>query len=364
MRHNALFFRSGIDKKVSCYLCPHKCVISHNKFGYCGVRQNIEGKLYSLIYGEISSAGADPIEKKPLYHFYPGSSTFSVGSLGCNMRCRHCQNWQIAHSTVKNGNRSTTYISPERLIELTLENHCQGISWTYNEPTIWIEYAIDSSKLAKGKGLYTVFVTNGYIELEALDAIGPFLDAYRVDIKGFDDYKANHASETEMQISSELQDARYCFYKDVANVKSVKPILDATIRAKTKWHMHVEIITNIVPGYNDDAEELRQIARWIVQNLGDETPWHLSKFYPYLDLSQVAQTPLSTLELAREIGVEEGLKYVYTGNVPGHKWENTYCQECGNMLIERAGFSVKTSFLKNRMCPQCGFRIPIIGNFN
>ncbi|MDR4505591.1 MAG: AmmeMemoRadiSam system radical SAM enzyme [Candidatus Scalindua sp.] len=364
MKHNALFYRSVSGKKVSCDLCPHKCVISHNEFGYCGVRQNIDGKLYSLIYGEISSAGADPIEKKPLYHFYPGSSTFSVGSLGCNMRCRHCQNWQIAHSTAKNSTRSTTYISPERLIELTLENRCQGISWTYNEPTIWIEYAIDSAKLAKSKDLYTVFVTNGYIELDALDAIGPFLDAYRVDIKGFDGCKAHHVSETEMQTSPRLQDARYCFYKDVANVKSVKPILDATIRAKTKWNMHVEIITNIVPGYNDDAEELHEIARWIVRHLGDETPWHLSKFYPYLGLSQVAQTPISTLELARKIGVEEGLKYVYTGNVPGHKWENTYCHECGKMLIERAGFSVITSFLENLMCPQCGFRIPIIGNLN
>ena len=317
-----------------------------------------------MIYGEVSSAAADPIEKKPLYHFYPGSYTFSIGSLGCNMRCHHCQNWQIAHSSADSPNRDASYISPERLIHLTLQNGCKGISWTYNEPTIWIEYAIDCAKLAKEKELYTVFVTNGYIESEALDAIGPYLDAYRVDIKGFDDYKVNQTPETEIEKSSKLQDSRYCFYRKVANVKSVKPILDATIRAKSKWNMHVEIITNIVPGFNDNPEELHEIARWIVKNLGEETPWHLSKFYPYLALSNVPQTPISTLELARQIGVEAGLSYVYTGNVPGHKWENTYCHECEELLIKRAGFSVKTSVLENGKCPKCGCKIPIVGNFN
>ncbi|MCP5005636.1 MAG: radical SAM protein [Planctomycetes bacterium] len=363
MKHDARFYRSVNDKKILCTLCPHKCVISNNEFGNCGARKNIEGKLYSLIYGEISSACADPIEKKPLYHFHPGSSTFSVGSLGCNMHCRHCQNWQIAHATINGSSRETTFVSPERLIQLTLENKCQGISWTYNEPAIWIEYVIDSAMLAKKKDLYTVFVTNGYIEPEALDALGPFLDAYRVDIKGFNDYKTNNSSKSETEIRPKPQESRHRFYRDVANIMSVKPILDAVIRAKTKWNMHVEIVTNVVPGYNDDPDELRAIAYWIVQNLGDQTPWHLSKFYPYLELSQVAQTPISTLELARVIGTEEGLKYVYTGNVPGHKWENTYCQECNRILIERIGFSIKTSFLKNGMCPKCGFKIPIVWDF-
>jgi pyruvate formate lyase activating enzyme len=206
-------------------------------------------------------------------------------------------------------------------------------------------------------------VTNGYVELEALDAIGPYLDAYRVDIKGFDSYKTKETSDTEIKVSAELQDSRHCFYRDVANVKSVKPILEATIRAKSKWNMHVEIITNVVPDYNDDTEELHEIARWIVQNLGDMTPWHLSRFYPYLELSHVPPTPVSTLELARKIGIEEGLKFVYTGNVPGHKWENTYCYGCGKMLVERVGFYVKTFEIKNGICTKCESKIPIVGAF-
>jgi len=363
MKHEALFYHSEDDKKVSCCLCPHRCVIADGKLGYCGVRKNIDGKLYSMIYGRISSACADAIEKKPLYHFHPGSYTFSIGSLGCNMRCSHCQNWQIAHSRADNGGRDTSYISPEELVNLSLKNKCSGISWTYNEPTIWIEYAIDGARLAKKKGQYTVFVTNGYIEPEALDAIGPYLDAYRVDIKGFDSNRQHDVLEADIEVSAELQDSRHCFYRDVANVKSVRPILDAAIRAKSKWDMHVEIITNVVPGYNDDIEELHEIAGWIVQNLGDETPWHISRFHPYLDLSHVPSTPISTLETARKIGVEEGLKYVYTGNVPGHKWENTYCHSCGEMLIERVGFGVKTFEIKDGMCTKCGANIPIVGGF-
>ena len=363
MKHEALFYNVEDGKKVSCYLCPHRCVIADGKLGYCGVRKNIDGKLYSMIYGMVSSACADAIEKKPLYHFYPGSETFSVGTLGCNMRCSHCQNWQIAHTRVDKTTRDTSYISPEELVNLSLEYKCKGISWTYNEPTIWIEYAIDSAKIAKEKGQYTVFVTNGYIEPDALDSIGPYLDAYRVDIKGFDMDRKNGVPETEMEVNDKLQDSRHCFYRDVANVKSVRPILEAAIRAKSKWNMHVEIITNVVPGYNDDTEEIHAIARWIVRNLGDKTPWHLSRFHPYLELSHVPSTPVSTLEMARNIGVEEGLKYVYTGNVPGHKWENTYCHGCGKMLIERVGFSVRTFDIKDGLCTKCGANIPIVGGF-
>ena len=359
MKHKALFYSQDHDNRVNCHLCPHKCVIADGKLGYCGVRKNIGGELYSLIYGKVSSAGVDAIEKKPLYHFYPGSSTFSIGSLGCNMRCRHCQNWEIAHSGVDNSSRDASYVSPEELISLTLENKCKGISWTYNEPTIWMEYAIDGAKLAKEEGLYTVFVTNGYIELGALDAIGPYLDAYRVDIKGFNGYKMNEASETKAGTRTKGQD----FYRDVTNIKSIKPILDAAVRAKSEWNMHVEVVTNVVPGYNDDTEGLHGIARWIVQNLGDDTPWHLSRFHPYLELSHVSATPIPTLELAREIGVGEGLKFVYAGNVPGHKWENTYCYGCGNMLMERRGFHVKTFKIDDSQCVYCGVNIPIVGGF-
>ena len=363
MRHEALFYQVEDDNKVSCHLCPHRCVIADGKLGYCGVRKNIDGNLFSMIYGRVSSACADAIEKKPLYHFFPGSHTFSIGSLGCNMRCGHCQNWQIAHSRIDDSDRDTYYISPQELVRRSIENKCKGISWTYNEPTIWLEYAIDGAKLAKEKGLYTVFVTNGYIEPDALDAIGPFLDAYRVDIKGLDSYTTKGSSGIDIKIGDELEDARHCFYRDVTGIKSVKPILNAAIRAKSKWDMHVEIITNVVPGYNDDTEELHDIARWIVQNVGDETPWHVSRFHPYLELSHIPSTPVSTLESAREIGTEEGLKYVYIGNVPGHEWENTYCHSCGKMLIERAGFSVRTFEIRDGMCINCNAKIPIVGGF-
>jgi pyruvate formate lyase activating enzyme len=363
MRHEALFYQAEEGKKVGCHLCPHRCVIAEGKLGYCGVRENIDGKLFSMIYGRVSSACADAIEKKPLYHFFPGSRTFSIGSLGCNMRCGHCQNWQIAHSRTDNSGRGTSYLSPEELVRRTIENRCKGVSWTYNEPTIWIEYAIDSAKLAKEKGLYTVFVTNGYIEPDALDAIGPFLDAYRVDIKGLDGYTARDSSGTDIKVSGELQGPMHSFYRDVTGIKSVKPILNAAVRAKSKWNMHVEIITNVVPGYNDSTEELHGIAGWIMQDLGDETPWHVSRFHPYLELSHVSSTPVSTLESAREIGIEEGLKYVYIGNVPGHEWENTYCHSCGKMLIERVGFSIRTVEIKDGTCTNCNTRIPIVGGF-
>ena len=361
MKHEALFSKAENDKRVSCHVCPHICVIADGKLGYCGTRKNIDGKLFSMIYGSVSSACADAIEKKPLYHFFPGSHTFSIGSLGCNMRCGHCQNWQIAHSGIENSDRETSYISPEKLVALSLKNRCKGISWTYNEPTIWLEYAIDGAKLAKKKGLYTVFVTNGYIGPEALDAIGPFLDAYRVDIKGFDSSMAKVPSGTDIKVSDDLQDSRHRFYRDVTGIKSVRPILDAAIRAKSKWDMHVEIVTNVVPDYNDGTEEFHDIARWIVQNLGDETPWHVSRFHPYLELSHVPSTPVATLESAREIGVEEGLKYVYIGNVPGHKWENTYCHSCGKMLIERDGFSVRMYEIRDGLCTNCNAKVPIVG---
>jgi len=338
-------------------------VIADGKLGYCGVRKNIDGKLFSMIYGRVSSACADSIEKKPLYHFFPGSHTFSIGSLGCNMRCGHCQNWQIAHSSIDNSDRDTSYISPEELVHRSVESGCKGISWTYNEPTIWLEYAIDGAKLAKEKGLYTVFVTNGYIEPDALDAIGPFLDAYRVDIKGLESYTTKTDSVTDIKISDELQDSRHCFYRDVTGIKCVKPILNAAVRAKSKWNMHVEIVTNVVPGYNDSTEDLHNIPRWIVQNLGDETPWHVSRFHPYLELSRVPSTPISTLETAREIGTEEGLKYVYIGNVPGHEWENTFCHNCGKMLIERSGFSIRTFEIREGMCTNCNAKIPVVGGF-
>ncbi|MFQ5863402.1 MAG: AmmeMemoRadiSam system radical SAM enzyme [Candidatus Brocadiales bacterium] len=340
-KHEALFYEpTGEDNRVQCFLCPHRCVIAPGRLGFCGARRNIDGKLYSLIYGCVSSACADPVEKKPLYHFYPGSVVYSIGSLGCNMRCGDCQNWQIAHATLDKTSERTEALSPEQLINYAKKSGSQGVAWTYNEPIIWMEYAIDSAKLAKAEGLYTVFVTNGYVEAGALDAIGPYLDAFRVDFKG------------------RLEGSR--FYKEVAKIKDPRPILDATIRAKDKWDMHVEVITNVVPGYNDSSDELKDIAKTVKENLGKDTPWHVTRFHPYLELSHLHPTPVEKLEEAWDIGRNMGLNYVYIGNVADHPGENTYCANCKQLLIERLRYYVSIVGLEDGKCKFCDHSVPIV----
>lgn len=294
--HEALFYEPLDNNRVHCTLCPHDCRVGEGRVGVCGVRKNENGKLYSLIYGQVSSIHNDPIEKKPLYHFHPGTFCLSIGTLGCNMRCGHCQNWQISH--VKLGKdiediEGTEYISPEELIKIAEMQKSAGIAWTYNEPTIWIEYALDGMKLAKKHKLYTVFVTNGYITPEALDAVGPYLEAYRVDVKGF---------------TKEL-------YRKLCKIPDFQPVLDAAERAKKKWQMHVEIVTNIIPTLNDDEQQLRDIAGWIKNSLGADTPWHVTRFFPYLEYQHLPPTPIETIDRAVEIGKAEGLRHVYRGNV-------------------------------------------------
>ena len=291
----ALLYKEIGGGKVHCYLCPRDCKINKGGVGYCGVRQNIDGKLYTLIYNVVSSIANDPIEKKPLYRFHPGTMVFSVGTYGCNMRCGHCQNWQIAHVVYAKQKLPSEHITPEQLIEMAKKEGSAGIAWTYNEPCIWLEYSLDGAKLAKQAGLYTVWVTNGYMHTETIDLMGPYLDAFRVDIKGFTNE----------------------FYMKLAKVPDFQPILKATIHAKKKWNMHVECITNIIPTLNDDEAQLKGIAKWIVKELGPEIPWHVTRFIPYLDYAHLPPTPVETLKKAKEIGLKEGLRYVYIGNVPG-----------------------------------------------
>jgi pyruvate formate lyase activating enzyme len=285
-----------------------------------------------LNYAEVSSAAADPIEKKPLFHFFPGSQAFSLGSWGCNFHCQHCQNWQISCVESLPDRGTSQRISPQRAIELTKSSHCTGIAWTYNEPSIWFEYTLDSAKLAKENNLYTVYVTNGYLTPEALDIIGPFLDAWRVDIKGF----SNN------------------FYRQMAKVSRWRGILDVTKRAQERWGMHVEVVTNIVPTLNDDDEQLKGIATWIKDELGELTPWHVTRFYPQYKMSHLPLTPVAALEHAAAIGREAGLRFIYTGNVPGHNGENTYCYSCGKLVIQRWGYQIKFIGLKDSKCQFCG----------
>ena len=315
--------------------------------GYCFTRENRDGKLYTLIYGKVSTRHIAPIEIKPLFHFYPGSKWFSLGTLGCNFRCLGCQNWEIAHykskvqalpkGSLRDKSKVTEYLSPEEVVRLAKENGCKGLSFTYNEPTIWFEYTLDCARLAKKKGLLSNYVNNGYITPEALDMIGPYLAAFRVDIKGFSDK----------------------FYKWLANVGDFKGILEVTKRAKDKWKMHIEIVTNIIPGHSDDEKQLRGIANWIYEKLGEDTPWHVTRFIPYLQLSHLFPTPVATLERAQRIGKEAGLKFVYLGNVPGHELENTYCPKCGRLLIRRLNYAILEYHIKKglrpRLCPRGGF---------
>ena len=301
-------------------------------------RENRGGNLYTLIYGTVSSEAIDPIEKKPLYHYYPGSYVYSVGSIGCNFRCKHCQNWSISQACLEDS--FTVDIPPEELIERALTTKSRSIAWTYNEPTIWHEYTYESSKLAKNVGLTTVYVTNGYMTPEALLHIAPYLDAANIDIKAFNEK----------------------FYHDVASAK-LGPVLEASAFAK-KLGIHIEITTLIIPGINDSLEELRELSRWVYKNMGPETPLHFTRFHPQYQMQDLSPTPVQTMQEAYQIANEEGLNYVYLGNVPGSDRNNTFCPNCGKMLISRGLFSIeKYEITPEKTCPICGENIPIVGEY-
>ena len=332
MIREAMLYQSVEDKKVSCVLCHHNCRIAPGKSGVCGVRQNREGKLYSLVYGDIIAAHVDPIEKKPLYHFLPGTPSFSVATIGCNFRCPFCQNWQISQASKEKGvlDRGQEF-SPEDVVHSAKKHRCQSIAYTYTEPTIFFEYAYDSAKLAKKEGLANVFVTNGYMRPEALEKIRPYLDACNVDLKAF------------------TED----FYKDMCGAH-LQPVLDM-IRLMKKWDIWVEITTLIIPGRNDSEEELTQIARFIA-GVNPDIPWHISRFHPDYKYTESNATPVETLRLAYAVAKKEGLRFVYIGNVLGES-EGTECPNCHKMLIPRQGFYISGNKIRDGKCPFCGTRI-------
>lgn len=335
---DALLYDKLSGSRVRCNVCQWRCVIGEGKYGVCRARRNTGGVLNTLNYAEAVSIAADPIEKKPLFHFFPGTPVFSMGTWGCNFHCVHCQNWEI--SCVEESSalrRNVQKIIPETAVSIARQYNCKGIAWTYNEPAMWFEYTLDSAKLAKEDGLYTVYVTNGYITPEALDMIGPYLDAWRVDVKGFSD----------------------AFYRTIAKIHNWRGILDVAVRAASKWGMHVEVVTNIIPGMNDDDEQLKGLASWICSNLGELTPWHVTRFYPHYHLDHLPPTPVETLERAYDIGTSEGLRFVYLGNVPGHNRENTYCYSCGKMVVQRSGYTARILGVENSRCSFCGAELNI-----
>ncbi len=326
----AMLYEALPASRVRCNVCQWRCVIGPGKLGVCRVRQNRDGRLYLLNYALVSSAAVDPIEKKPLFHFFPGSEVFSLGGWGCNFHCQDCQNWEIACTEAPAG--APQVVSAESAIEITRQHGCGGIAWTYNEPAIWLEYTLDSARLARQHGLYTVYVTNGYSTPEALDTIGPYLDAWRVDIKGFSD----------------------AFYKNLAKITKWRGILDVAKRAKEKWGMHLEAVTNIIPTMNDDDEQLQGIAGWIASELGDLTPWHVTRFYPHHHIAHLPPTPVETLERAIAIGRRAGLRFIYAGNIPGHSSESTSCYSCGKLVVKRQGYRTQVLGLAGSKCRFCG----------
>ena len=324
----ALLFEKLNDQKVRCHLCGHRCVIPAGKLGVCKVRQNVDGTLHTLVYGSAISQNVDPIEKKPLYHFYPGSGSFSIATLGCNFQCKWCQNWEIAHMPRQRGLIRVENTSPEELVAKAQTTNCKSIAYTYTEPTIFFEYAYDTAKLAHQAGIANVYVTNGYMTDEMLDAFHPYLDAANVDLKAF---------------------RKKTYHKYVG--AGLQPVLDSLKKMK-ELGIWVEVTTLIVPEINDDPGELLDTAVFIARELGADTPWHLSRFFPHYQMPNIPPTPLKTLHQAQEIGQEAGLQYVYMGNV--REESNTYCHKCNELLIQRQGYWVSVNKIQNGKCGKCG----------
>ena len=330
----AYLYESLKDGKVKCNLCSHRCVIKDGRRGLCSVRENQGGKLQTLVYGKVIARHVDPIEKKPLFHFLPGTLSYSVATVGCNLRCKFCQNADIAqmptdHKGIIMGDK----VTPQEVVSAADKSGCRSIAYTYTEPTVFFEFAYDTAKIAHERGIRNVFVTNGYMTAEALEMIAPYLDAANVDLKAFSD--------------------RY--YKDLCGAR-LKHVQE-TLKVMKAQGIFVEVTTLIVTGLNDDSAELEELAAFIAHDLGTDTPWHISRFHPTYKLTDRPATPVKTLTKARKIGLQAGLKYVYTGNVPGNSGENTFCPGCGEVVIERWGFQVGTMRINDGRCALCDAQI-------
>ena len=336
--HDAMLWEAMDGQKVRCNLCGHRCVIVAGKYGICRVRQNVAGTVKTHSYDNVVAVHVDPIEKKPLFHFLPGTTSLSVAAAGCNFQCEFCQNWQISQAPRTGLAVGGETVSPEQIVSAAVEHNCRSISYTYTEPTVFFELAYDTCKLARRRGLRNCFVSNGYMTPLAVETIAPYLDAINVDLKAFRD-------ETYRRVMK-------------AGLQGVLDCLKALVKAEV-W---VKVTTLVVPGMNDSAEELGGIARYIAVDLGKSVPWHVSRFHGDFKMSRTPPTPVETLRMAARIGIEAGLNYVYCGNATGQVDENTYCPSCRELLIERMGFSVRRIVLRDGTCPKCKQRIEGIWN--
>ena len=326
MKQEAMFYTWLYNGAVRCDLCAHHCIIEDGDCGFCSIRQNISGKLHTHVFGETIARNVDHIEKKPLYHFLPGSMAFSIGTVGCNFKCGFCQNWQISQAGRKTGTLGRKLL-PEAVVEEARNANCDSIAYTYTEPTIFFEYAYQTAKLAREEGIKNIFVTNGFMTPKALDVAAPYLDAANVDLKAWDnEYYKNHCQ------------AR------------LKPVL-STIRHLKELGIWQEITTLIIPGENDSDDQLKGIAEFIA-GLSPHIPWHISAFHPACDFGNRSSTPAGTLEKAETIGKTQGLHYVYQGNVPAEN--STVCPGCADKVVERSYMGVRRVHIKDDKCPSCG----------
>ncbi len=317
---------------IECGICPRHCHVTDLERGYCGTRENHQDIYKTLVYGLPCSINIDPIEKKPLFHFYPGTNAFSLATAGCNVNCKFCQNWDISQSRPEQTDNIN--LPPEAIPAICIENKAPTIAYTYSEPTIFYEYMYDIASQGKKKGIKSAMITGGYIEKEPLQNLLPLMDAIKVDLKGI----------------------REDYYKNIVNGE-LKPVLDALVQIK-KSGVWLEIVYLVVPTLNDSDAEFGELAKWIKTNLGSEVPLHFSKFYPQYLLKNLPPTPQKTLETAHEICKAEGLEFVYLGNLPGHPAESTYCPQCGKMLIERRGYKIYQNNIKANLCSNCNRYIP------
>ncbi len=328
----AMLWEKLSDGKIRCRLCAHACLIPPGKKGICRVRENVAGRLVTHTYGKLVAAHADPIEKKPLFHFLPGSISYSIATPGCNFTCRHCQNAAISQAPRETDRVTAEFVPPEIVVENALAHRSRSISYTYTEPTIFFEYAYDTAVIAHERGLKNVFVTNGFMSMEAIDKLEDVLDGANIDLKAFSDD----------------------FYKTICGGR-LDPVKEAIVAMHEKG-IWVEVTTLVIPGYNDDPRQIEAIAAFIA-SIDPGIPWHISAFYPTYRLTDAPPTPAPTLEEARRVGLTNGLKFVYTGNIPGNEGESTYCPGCGRRLIYRIGFGILENLLDNGACPFCHVKI-------
>ncbi|MFW6325000.1 MAG: AmmeMemoRadiSam system radical SAM enzyme [Desulfovibrionales bacterium] len=334
--HKALLWEPRKLEKVQCELCSHFCLIDPGELGKCGVRVNKNGELLTKTYDRVAAMSLDPVEKKPLYHFLPGTKTFSFGTMGCNMACSFCQNYSLSQGPKQGQKVTGRKVTPEMMVEAALDHEAASISYTYSEPTIFFELMLETGRRAVEKDLKNIIVSNGFMTRRCLEELEPTIHAANIDLKAFTDR----------------------FYQEQCQAR-LRPVLEnlKTIRRMGWW---LEVTTLVIPELNDSPEELTMLVEFIRDELGPETPWHISRFHPDFNLTDRGRTPLETIERAWEIGREKGLRYVYVGNVPEHRGESTYCPDCGSMCVDRSGFFVTGCRIKNGRC-ECGTRIPGVG---